>query len=910
MSLFKLVRSVCNCQKQGFFILLCLAATSLVFLFQNPNWGLESIISLRQRYDLAASDKKVKLDTYPANLLINGAQDMTEATVSLSKQRAIKLEERLRTLSDGDSFSARSDLTLNLPQSSSDSPDSHLCPYEGLVPREQLTFTPRNKSCVPYKRTDEDCNEAFKYFGEYNLTSEPLQCDSEASRPICTFLTEFRFSPHDKVLVTCWRDVCSQSSPILLGCSDPEFGTVDKEEAWVKFHSIGELEQELPKIVVQNSLHGFNFCLLKCKIDGRMVKQALIFPPILKHMIQNAPRSRKKINVNIILEDSVSRSHFYRSMPRSVQSLRDIYRDASFQATVLDFELVQSYAAFTLPNVQFLMAGKSLKGSRKILKRLNGIGILTEKFKRFGYQTLMHEDLCWYDQWGTFLSPEYKKRLKPFSDGLKSIYEEFKQSTDRYVDNKAMTLLSCEILKVFGISNPFGGKYTSNYCWDGRSLSEYLLFYVRRFISLVDRNPEVAPALVYTHLNTGHEPSGKRIRTDDTILSKFLEEMARSDNTLTILISDHGGKTSDYAIETLPGSLEVYSPMMFMIIPHKVTKRLGKDRMNALILNQKRLVTFADLHHTLNAIAALTDDGRTNDKDSGLLQPVPQTRTCADIKDISSEGMCRCKGWRKFLSPNSMEVIWLAEFALGQINNMIQMQYSQGIAGNESKRRNGFGRCAMFVGKSIERPRQELIGKDYITTLVLVVEPAYGVESKERFEVQLKHSSVREHNITFIKYTRLSFYSRYKGCVDKNVDLNLCACTPHPSSKHRGSNIEDLIRARHFVDFGMTSSTRSLVSKCLLVTLRHLKRLVVSKKQTRVMSIELANVCKNETLRVKIGGIHRVTRFSLALPISLVLKPRTIRFSLSVLNGWKYGLFKPVFVHSRYGHGSKRGKVT
>lgn len=856
------------------------------------------------------ADKMGQLETYPAHLLINGAHDMTEAAVTLSKHRAIELEERLRTLSDEESLTARSDLTLNQPQTSSASSDSHTCSYEGLVPAKQLTFTPRNKSCVPYRRTDEDCNVAFKYFGAYNLTSEPVQCDKQASRPICTFLTEFRFSPKDKVSVTCWRDVCSQSSPILLGCSDPEFGVVDKEEDWVKFHSIGELEQDLPAIVVQNSVQGFNFCLLQCKIDGHMVKQALIFPPILKHAIQNAPLSKKKINVNIILEDSVSRSHFYRSMPRSVQSLRDIYRDASFQATVLDFELVQSYAAFTLPNVQFMMAGKSLKGRRKVPKRVNGISILTEKFKRFGYQTLMHEDLCWYDQWGSFLSPEYKKKVKPFTEGFKSIFEEFKQSTDRYVDNKAMTLLSCEILKEFGTSNPFEGKSTRNYCWDGRSLSEYLLFYVRRFISLVDRKPEVAPALVYTHLNTGHEPSGKRIRADDNILSKFLEEMARSDNTLTLLISDHGGKTSDYAIETLPGSLEVYSPMMFMIIPHKVAQRLGKDRMNALKLNQKRLVTFADLHHTLNSIAALIDDGRTQDKVSGLLQPIPLTRTCADIKDISPEGMCRCEGWRKFLSPNSMEVIWLAEFALGQINNMIQMQYSQGFAGNKSKRKNGFGRCAMFVGKSIERPRQELLGKDYITTLVLVVEPAYGVESKERFEVQLKHSSVREHNITFIKYTRLSFYSRYKGCVDKNVDLNLCACAMHHSNKHRRSDIEDLIRARHFVDFGMTSSTRSLASKCLLVTIRHLKRLVVSKKQTRVMSIEVANVCENETMRVKLGGIHRVTRFSRALPISIVLMPRTIQFSLSVLNEWKYGLFKPVFLHSRHSSKREKGHIT
>lgn len=43
-------------QKQLFFILLCLAVTSLIFLHQNPDWGLESIRILRLRYELSSAD--------------------------------------------------------------------------------------------------------------------------------------------------------------------------------------------------------------------------------------------------------------------------------------------------------------------------------------------------------------------------------------------------------------------------------------------------------------------------------------------------------------------------------------------------------------------------------------------------------------------------------------------------------------------------------------------------------------------------------------------------------------------------------------------------------------------------------------------------------------------------------------
>ena len=166
---------------------------------------------------------------------------------------------------------------------------------------------------------------------------------------------------------------------------------------------------------------------------------------------------------------------------------------------------------------------------------------------------------------GKFSLPFLQENIEPFTEGFNQVFKNYKQETNPYLDNVGLSYLSCEILKDLGVKNPFGHKKCDNtLCWDGRLLSEYLLFYVRRFLSSIDRNPAASPGLTYTHLNTGHEPSGKRIRNDDRFLSRFLEEMARSENTLTIILSDHGGKTTDYAIQPLQGSLEVYSPMLFM----------------------------------------------------------------------------------------------------------------------------------------------------------------------------------------------------------------------------------------------------------------------------------------------------------------------------------------------------------
>ena len=89
----------------------------------------------------------------------------------------------------------------------------------------------------------------------------------------------------------------------------------------------------------------------------------------------------------------------------------------------------------------------------------------------------MQEDLCWYDGWGSFLSPSYKKNIEPFTEGFKQAFENYKQETNPYLDNVGLSYLSCEILKDLGFTNPFGRKKGDNtLCWDGRSPSEYILY--------------------------------------------------------------------------------------------------------------------------------------------------------------------------------------------------------------------------------------------------------------------------------------------------------------------------------------------------------------------------------------------------------------------------------------------------
>ena len=790
----------------------------------------------------------------------------TSATLSASSSSAYSVAPSSSPTATMTSSSSRAALRTLWPA----------CPYEGLNGSER--FYESSMSCVPHPRNERYCNEAFAYFGNYSLES----CDKTSSTgDLCAVHTEYRLGPTDLVDVKCSRNICERAFPVFLGCPDPNYGILRGPSEWLKFPSIRKLELELPSIVVNSTTHGFNFCFVKCTRNGSEITQSLIFPPLIKRRSKDFPDSGK-INVNILLEDSISRMQFYRYLPQTVEAFRTIATKQG--ATVLDFELVQSYASFTVPNVQHLMAGTKYHGSRS---RHNGIEVLTQKFKRLGYQTLLHEDLCWFDFWGSFLSPTYKK-LEYFTKEFKREYLKYLHSTVPHIDNAGLTAFSCEVLRSLGHTNPFRGDRLPKICWNGRFHSDYILTFVRDFLSAIEGNPGVAaPALVYTHLDTAHERTGMRVRNDDGVLARFVTDMAQRQNTLTIVLSDHGAKTNDYAIKSLAGSMEIYNPVLFMVVPLGVARKLGRRRMDALRTNQRRLVSLLDLHRMVTSLGDLSVDPHDH-LVSGLLAPVPLNRTCESVEGLKPDALCLCQGWHEWLSSSSLVVVWLAEFALGELNNRIQKQFSASTTGQ--RRGRGYGACARFAGKRVERARRELAGNDYAVTMVLVVLPEFTAGPAERFEVHLRYAPAREHNITFVKFTRLSFYSKFESCRDDGVDVKLCACSEHRPLKPL--NIKKLIKRE---SFKRETAVQVLDSQsCLFLATRKLDTKLLSGTQARVLAFEVANVCEHVEFTINVEGVYKLARISRTVPFSLRLKPASVHFLFSVLNDWKFGRFRPV----------------
>ena len=153
-------------------------------------------------------------------------------------------------------------------------------------------------------------------------------------------------------------------------------------------------------------------------------------------------------------------------------------------------------------------------------------------------------------------------------------------------------------------------------------------------------------------------------------------QVSRDPNTLTIFLSDHGHTRTAYA-KTVEGRFELSNPFMFAILPENVAKVLGANKVRSLVENQRRLFTTLDIHRMLMALNN-PDKLRSEDYQvNGILSMLPSNRTCESLP-LTPLTRCKCEGWDQKVEDNAQRHIWLAEFAIGQLNNRMQEQFMKG----------------------------------------------------------------------------------------------------------------------------------------------------------------------------------------------------------------------------------------
>lgn len=265
-------------------------------------------------------------------------------------------------------------------------------------------------TCEPHKPAPDACKLAKQLY-PYNPYLSECKANKESGE-ICTFKTK---ADKKETVITarCDEQVCqrmadkhrnSRRKSLTFGVYtvDPEDGVL---MSLLNFSEVSELETQLPRIALLTSRQKFNFLFVKCfeDLQQTLASQLISVPPPIT-TTQETPKTRTKntINVNIVLLDSVSRSHFYRSLPKTVEVLRKLALNTkSTSAAVFDFELFQAVHGHTTQNEHALFTGQLLPPSDPQENHPSvEAGVLFGHFKRAGYQTLWQDDLCWMAGWG------------------------------------------------------------------------------------------------------------------------------------------------------------------------------------------------------------------------------------------------------------------------------------------------------------------------------------------------------------------------------------------------------------------------------------------------------------------------------------------------------------------------------
>ena len=182
-----------------------------------------------------------------------------------------------------------------------------------------------------------------------------------------------------------------------------------------------------------------------------------------------------------------------------------------------------------------------------------------------------------------------------------------------------------------------------------------------------------------------------------------------------------------------------------------------------------------------------------------------------------------------------------------------------------------------FTGKSFVDIMERQDGASAIVSFSIHVYPPNGLTEDEVFKVAVKHPiKPREDGtgVEVLSVNRQSMYSKFTSCADSTVELKLCACAngQDKSVVQSRKSIEELVSRDMF---GAKSELEDLHNGCLF--------LICRKHDKMSLAYEAANVCSDRTFRLSVSAKTRKMLMTRSVPLSVVLKPRTIVFLISAI---------------------------
>jgi Protein of unknown function (DUF229) len=296
-------------------------------------------------------------------------------------------------------------------------------------------------------------------------------------------------------------------------------------------------------------------------------------------------------------------------------------------------------------------------------------------------------------------------------------------SARNYGVNASSNVCGCEFYA--SLQKPGGQLAGGDVCAYGASPTDRALDYVA---GAWRADGASRPKFAQVHLDHGHFPEGAESATLlDDLLPPFFDEVLRVDpNTVILLLSDHGRARR-------------VTPFLNVVVP---AAALNSTAVRNLEVNRERLVTLADVHATLSAIASVPVPVPALPAINLVTEEVPAGRTCADASVLAS--FCPCIDWASVDNVPSRHV----DAALAFISRSAEPCTPLKAAGG-------------FVKKRVRGAYRS--SND---SLRFVIEMTNGAMYAVVVDSQLKTLAVNaEHS-----------YVRHEHCTPRDANVEFCMC--------------------------------------------------------------------------------------------------------------------------------------
>ncbi len=468
------------------------------------------------------------------------------------------------------------------------------------------------------------------------------------------------------------------------------------------------------------------------------------------------------ISVLFLGIDSVSRSHAYRSLPRTLDFMTSTLE-------FVDFQGYHSTSGSTLTNFMAFLMGTTRSDVRRTCapdwhSTFDRCPLIWQEFGAAHYVTMYVEDGTQTFNWGGqsgFAEPPTDFYAHPLFNAMLPLRKKHSPT---------------HAVAPGGPAKKWNDDLHA-YCASNETVPQFVARYTRRFAEKFS-----AAGVPFFGFSFFAYPFHDDIYSLPTMDDDFLALMkalagnsALLERTLIVLLSDHGDRTSFFHSASIEAYIERALPPLFVRVPEALKRRFPQFE-EALRFNAgRRLVTPFDLHHTFRHLLHL-DGGGTEEESfrpvmedrSSLFVRVAGTRTCGKVH-LSGES-CACNTAAHGEPARN-------PFVMNKLMPFMQKTL------NELVKKGGYaGKCASWSTDVFSILSSQVLSNDSASTDVLLKFRAEPLEAHFEAKVRIAHAKSEFDGAELLgAFTRINTYGEQSACIpsvtDKDKEMKeLCVC--------------------------------------------------------------------------------------------------------------------------------------